>query len=452
MPLDHRRRQCPLVLLAVEPGLTNLYEIFRAAEDMEYLVMGPEQGSSSPKPLKLFIRLRPVSWLTLFSGEVHDRNTLQYCRNKLDESERIKKDLDQYMDEFTTMCEWGVDEVRPGCTIDHPVACIHAVSMSHTDPIAWLLDSQRSYASLVPLDCRAIMSRDILHYFILVDAGIDGFDRRKILLGELARNFGQNASVLSMGEKTNELTREIEELMHSFVTTSLVPFMQNFINSGQLTSSLSGGGHTSSGAVGLGLGLASRLISAGKKLIIASPDSSTSSGGVGATAGVNSPEFLLQKTADFCLMLGIPLPVTIDDRRLSPITRLHLVCTRIKSSLSPAAAGLSSSYTAANFVTDFEEFLSVMTKSPPAYVDISRELASLVTTVYTCRPPWIYHRQMSLRMACVELLLPYLAKSSIQRLGLLLLSASDSVLQGSLRISLCLYYRACTLAMDLHLV
>lgn len=452
MPLDHRRRQCPLVLLAAEPSLKNLYDILRAAEDMEYLVMGPEPEGSAPKPLKLFIRLRPVSWLTLFSGEVHDRNILQYCRHQLDESERIKDDLDQYIDEFITMCEWGVDEVRPGCTIDHPVACIHAVSMSHTDPIAWLLDSQRSYASQVPLDCRAIMSRDILHYFVLVDGGAGNFDRRKFLLGELARNFGQNASVLSIGEKANESTREIEELMHSFVTASLVPFMQNFINSGQATSSLSGGGHASSGAMGLGLGLASRLISAGKKLIIASPDSSTSSGGAGATVGVDSPEFLLQRTADFCLMLGVSLPVAIDDRRLSPITRLHLVRTRLKSSLLLATAGSGSTYTAANFMADFEEFIGIMTKSPPAYIDISRELASLVTTVYVCRPHWIYHKHTSLRMMCVERLLPHLVTSSIQRLGLLLLSASDATLQGSLRASLCLHYRVCILAIDLHLV
>jgi hypothetical protein len=192
----------------------------------------------------------------------------------------------------------GISGIRMATTVDHPVACIHAVSATHSDPLQWLLSSQQNLADrLHPLREKQISS-DVLHYFVLVrtEESVGGRMDARIneLFSAMCRHFGHNTSQLII-HRSHSMESDYaawEGLMKTFVSNSLAPFMYNFVTSGVKNHGMRSP---------IGLGLANKLFSVGKKWLTPSTVEPPSSS---AESSIDKPDFLVRRAAEFSFLLG----------------------------------------------------------------------------------------------------------------------------------------------------
>lgn len=298
---EFRQRFSPVAVVTFDESLlqiykqnnnesSSFYECLKKMEALEYAGTVID-GSSQLSQMR---RLR-VRFLSIQSAVRHVQSNLdQELYEKWRELDARKLVFDDTLSEMSRRLLDGITTIRESTTIDHPVACIHAISANNPDPLQWLLRSQQNLSKqLEPLESKTISS-DILHYFIMVcpAESISGNSESHInrIFSEMCHHFGNNiCQIIVHGEKAMESDFTAwEGLARSFVAQSLIPFMQNFVNSG-VQSSLK---------TPIGVGLAGKLFSAGRRLLGAIENYEHQK------FTIDSPEFLARRAADFLFMLG----------------------------------------------------------------------------------------------------------------------------------------------------
>ncbi len=220
----------------------------------------------------------------------------------------------------------GDDGCRSATTIDHPIACIHAVSTARANPLEWLKWSRDTISSRIVAMGKGCVSSDILHYHILVrpvesiDSAID--KEYSDIFAEMCRQFHNHAGqlILHYGSEGPSLdSTSWESIMRSFAMHSLIPFMMNVIESSASRSANPASRYANAHATKSpgGGGLAERLLFAGKRLLaganniaesVASTVALVDGGRVTGEASpqiiVDSPEYNARRTADLLFAIG----------------------------------------------------------------------------------------------------------------------------------------------------